>query len=161
MDQKFDIAGGVNPDTELNSTFPTMEEMERWFERKYCGIARPAVVPNSPVLCAPHRVEEALLPYSVARSEWLRQPNNEEWYAVRVALVHAVWDELKKRHESILREALREARNGRREIQAHLDARTNQLKECMEQRNAIHESNNGLVAVKEVLKLLNDQSVGE
>ena len=92
--------------------FPTMEEVEKWFDQNYCGIERLAIIAPPPAPGGPMAREhsqqrmsliaEVAAPLRVRKSDWLRRDGNEEWYGPRVALVHAVWNHLKREHETAL-----------------------------------------------------------
>jgi len=86
--------------------FPTMEEVEKWFDQNYCGIARLAIIapaaPGEPSQERMSQIAEAAAPQRIRKIDWMRRDGNEEWYAPRVALVHAVWNHLNRQHETAI-----------------------------------------------------------
>lgn len=93
----------------LKPQFPTMPEVEIWFEDKFCGMDHVAIIPPSaPQARAEYpmprlaSIAEAVAPRRARKSDWLRRDGNEEWYGPRLALVQSLWNELKSRHDEIV-----------------------------------------------------------
>ena len=92
---------GQRPEMRMEA-FVSMEEMERWFQAKYCD--------KGGLVCASRelppedlkRIAKALNPDKVRMAQWLRQPGNEEWYGPRIAIVFSAWNELHRVHHHLM-----------------------------------------------------------
>ena len=95
--------------THIETLFPQMADMEKWFDGKYCPLEHVSIFwhPSSEANLNQKRAEdisEVVSPLKVRKAEWLRREGNEAWYGQRLALVQAVWDKLRADHEAVLAE---------------------------------------------------------
>lgn len=157
LNQAMTIRAGASP-------FPTMQEMEEWFENKYCPIDVITVVASTPV---PFDVEKAqaradqitgaISPRAVRRAEWLRRAGNEEWHGQRLAIVQTAWNMLKERHDQTVghyRNQLEESRRRVAEIEWEFKALSEKKDQLERSRRTVRDLVEiSIVALKKIRSL--------
>ncbi len=87
--------------------FPTVKEIEEWFDKTHCDMGGVVVTwaPDLDPAMTQTRakvISDAAVSPKTRKLRWLRADNNEAWYGVRIALVHSVWHELKASHDWVV-----------------------------------------------------------